>query len=509
MTEKYKIPIQNNIVQKLQDVLSQNQDIRDGKKQLLMNRDKYFVKLEGQSDDDFEAMIKMAPHYILYPKIVDGFTGVVFAKKPILKGIKLKDKTSIENVDMLGNSLVRLSQNIVTNVIENGFCATLNDYSDKAGRSFIKSINPSQFVSYRTSNDKGFPEITQFIYREERDSQNEEDEFDTIVETYYIVLDMAEKEGSDGLYFRSRTFKSDGNKQNIENNTSNNKNVAKDAYSEMTLLKESFPMMNNAMFKYIPIQLHGVDTSDFLIKKSALQDLSDMNISVIQRVIDQVHMLHWTALPTPWGTGIKAKEEPKSIGPTTMMISSNPEAKFGMLEFSGSSAKAHQDFVDNLKEIMAATGAQILKKEGVSRETATSVLVRTAAQTSLIATLVENVSKQIQSTAKIHFEWNGDKLDEEFSYQLNKDFLKVDIEPNALNALLKSWMDGAISHKTLFEKMKEGEIIPTERTFQEELDNISVNKPPFWIANMKEEESDKGSNLENGNLSNRQATEQV
>jgi len=198
-----------------------------------------------------------------------------------------------------------------------------------------------------------------------------------------------------------------------------------------------------------------------------------------------------------------------------------------MLEFSGNSARAHQDFIDNLKEIMASMGAQILKKEGVSRETATSVLVRTAAQTSLIATLVNNVSGQIENVLRTFFEWSANKPSKDFSYKLNDDFVKIDMEPNAQIALVKSWLDGAISHESMFDKMKEGELIDTNRTFEEEIDKIKTNPPPFFDkkvdaenalklaeATGKEEETGgpgdgkddgtKGSNLDNGNINNKQ-----
>ena len=168
---------------------------------------------------------------------------------------------------------------------------------------------------------------------------------------------------------------------------------------------------------------------------------------------------------------------------------------------------------------MAVMGAQILKKEGVSRETATSVLVRTAQQTSLVATMVKNVSGQLEGTLSIHFDWSGVKVGTDFKYKLNNDFVKVDMEPNAQIALVKSWLDGAISHQTVFNKMKEGEIVNTNKTLDEELIDIKKNPPPFFEKKIDAENAVdaaesafknakelKGSNLENGNLGNPQAT---
>ena len=522
MTTQYSVPAMNNAVLDMQAPLTQNQDIRGGKHSLLQNKELYFTKLDDQTDTSYEAMVKMSPMYILYPKIVDGFVGVIFAKKPILKGVE-KNNDIVKNVDMLGNGIDRISQNIATNVIENGFCATLTDYSNKNRRAFLKMINPSQFVSFRTSSDDGYPVISQFIYKEEVDVVSADDEFNTEIVERYIVLDI----DANGDY-RSRTFQENkANATNSDNqNADNTKAKTNSDSSNMTLIgNAAHPTKNGKKLKAIPLVLHGIDTSNFVLKKSPLQDLSDMNISIMQRTIDQTYMLHWTALPTPYIIGAERDNtSPNSIGPSKIWYIGSPDASVGMLEFSGKSAKEHQAFIDNLKDIMAATGAQILKKEGVSRETATSVLVRTASQTSLVATLVENVSDQIQTSLKFCLEWSGETIiEEDYSYSMNKDFIKVDMEPNAQIALVKSWLDGAISHKTMFNKMKEGEIVAPDKEFEDELTEIGENPPPFFKETLKieadakaaeeaggdEEDDITGDNLENGNVDNPVGGEQA
>lgn len=498
-------PSMNSAVLSMQDMLRQNADIRGGREKILANKEKYIMKLELQDDTEYKKMCEMAPYYILYPKVVDGFTGTVFSKSPNLVGLDL-DSEIRNNVDMLGNSIDKFSEKIVSNVLENGFCASYNDYSSESKRPFIVFVHPWQFISFKTSNTKGYPEIDRFIYREIVEEQHPDEEFSTIEVDQYVVLDLFEG------FYRTRVFKED--------------KIAK----ELIQTLESFPEKNGKKFDYIPIQIHGTSTTNFTIGKSPLQDISDMNISLFQRVVDQVYMLHWTALPTPYVTGVDEEDKiATTIGCSQAWHIPNSESKVGMLEFSGQSAQAHQDFVENLKDIMAATGAQILKKEGVSRETATSVLIRTAAQTSVIATVVKNISGQIEKILKTHVEWQGKKITEAFSYKLNDDFIKVDMEPNAQIALVKSWIDGAISHQSLFNKFKEGELIEPNKTFEQELADIAENPPPFFLENLEAKLSEiaqkrisqndggdqpnkdntNGSNLENENLPNKLASEQV
>jgi len=518
-------PTMNTAVLGMQSMLQQNMDIRSGKNAIHANKTTYFSKLDDQNDDQFKTMVEMAPVYILYPKVVDGFVGTIFSKDPKMMNIEFTDKQKVnnKNVDLLGNSINKFSENVVSEVIENGFCATMNDYSDSLKRPFMRMVKSNQFVSMRTHSDDGYPKISQFIFYEEIDHADPTDEFLSISKNQYTVLDLAPNPSNGGKEnYRVRILEAiSENKVGVNSNE-----VGEQCYVK----SEMFPKKNGEYFDKLPLTLHGVDANNFTIKKSLLQDISDMNISVMQRVVDQVYMLHWTALPTPWITGSDGddSDSPDTIGPSKIWHISNPEAKVGMLEFTGQSARAHQDYIENLLYIMATTGAQILKKEGVSRETATSVLVRTASQTSLVGTMVKNVSGQLQTALEVFFEWSDIVIPNDFQYLLNDDFIKVDMEPNAQIALVKSWLDGALSHKSMFKKMKEGELIEANKTFEEELEEIVANPPPFFEAKQKakldaaaakivgEQGGDntppnkddmKGSNLENGNIDNPQATE--
>lgn len=260
----------NNAVLDVQAILKQNKDVRSGKHSIVENRDDYFDQLDQQSDDQFKAMVNMAPMYILYPKIVDGFSGTVFAKKPTVKGVDTQNGALFANIDMLGNSLDKLSEKVIKDVFENGFCATFNDYSEGLSKPFLRFVSSDQFVRYRTTNAKGYPELSQFIYQENVEIDNQDDEFesDTVIE--YTVLDLTlENEGEKDLSYRIRVLREDDQ-------------------GEVELISTAFPQIDGKSFDYIPMQIHGAEASNFAIKKSPLQDLSDMNISIMQRVVDQV-----------------------------------------------------------------------------------------------------------------------------------------------------------------------------------------------------------------------------
>lgn len=463
----------------MQEKLQQNNDLFGGKRSLYANREVYISKLTEQEDEDYDAMVGRAPAYILYPGVVRGFVGSTFQKDPKQE---IPENDLMGNIDLLGNSLDQYAPKIVEQVLKQGFCASIVDYSDTNGRTFVKFIRPEQFISHRVQTINGIPQLTRFIYMEYRSEEDPENEFETKTIEYRIVHDLqSDDENLNLKTYRIRTYKE-------------SEETAGDF--ELTPDGTSYPLKNKQPLSQIPIVIHGTEPNNFSITSTPLQDISDLNISVYQRTVDQVHMLHYTALPTPWVTGVAEKEVPDTVGPESIWGISNEMAKVGLLEFSGSSAKAHQDFIDNLKLIMAQIGAQILKQEGLSRETATSVLIRSNNQTSIIETIINNISSQLVTLLELMFDWDGISYDD-LMYELNTDFIRVDMDPNAQIALVKSWLDGAISHKSLFDKMQQGEIIPADKTYEEELADIEKYPPPAEETNT--DTSDSGSNLETGN----------
>jgi len=457
----------------MQAILRQNRDIRGGKAAMFANRETYFRRLSGQSDDDYDTMIDMAQVYTLYPKVVDGFTGTIFRKPIILTGADSFDQ---KNVDLLGNTLQEYCQQITQFVFEDGFCATMLDWSNVLNRSFYKLVKPEQFVSFLTDNSKGYPELSRFIFKEMVEEQSIDDEFSTADVQYHTVIDfttISNDQGESKRVVRLRRYLT----------------LHDDGDENEELVSTSLPTKNGDFLTKLPLIIHSIKPNNFTVEKSPLQDISDLNIAVDQRVIDLVYLLHWTALPTPWATGVDPSDEnaPSSIGPTQAWLIANDAAKVGMMEFSGKSYEAHINYISKLENTMATIGAQILSPQAVSRETASSVIIRTSAQTSLIATIVDNLSSQMKELIQMKMDWDNDTYSEDMTFTLNRDFIIVELPANEQIALVKSWLDGAISFDTMFTKMKEGEIITSTRTMEEELELIKENPPPFFKENLQSE----------------------
>jgi hypothetical protein len=76
---------------------------------------------------------------------------------------------------------------------------------------------------------------------------------------------------------------------------------------------------------------------------------------------------------------------------------------------------------------------------------------------------------------KVFAEWCG--INGPVKFDINRDFFPVPMDAPTLMALVAAWQSGGISGETLFENLKEGEIIASDRTFEQEQAKIA-NAPP-------------------------------
>jgi len=476
---------QSKQVLALQTPINQNNDIYAGRDQLNINMNLYYAGLELDSDAQKAARWQRTPKYLYYPKIISSFTSSIYKKPP--KYVLPLTEDELKNVDLLGNNLNDYTSQIPHEVLKQGFCATIVDYSDKTKKPYLIFIPPEQFVSFQVKYDNGYPELSQFIYSVMEEKRDPEDEFSVkLTKVHYVwdLVDTIDKKGNIISQARVRKY----NRETVQSDETNYYKVKDKTENSDNLQSSTLIVANSKPLTTLPIVIHGRESNNFSIEKSVLQDVSDLNIDVFNRVVDQIEVLHMTALPTPYIIGADAQDPdiPKTLGSNKLWVLGDPDAKVGLLEFSGKSSEAHREYIEELKEAMAVSGAQILKHQGVSRETATSVLIRTSQETAIITSIVQNISSQIEVILEFYCNWLG-KSTENISYELNADFVSVDMEPNAQIALVRSWLDGAISHPSMFEKMKQGELIASNKSFEQEMADIKAY-PPLFPAKEKDAE---------------------
>ena len=205
-----------------------------------------------------------------------------------------------------------------------------------------------------------------------------------------------------------------------------------------------------------------------------LMSLVDTNLSMYRTSADLEHGRHFTALPTPYVTGIDGDSELK-IGSGSAWILPDSSSKAGYLEFTGQGLQALEKAVDEKRNIMAGLGASLLQTQKSGVESAEAVRLRQNSEASVLVGAVLSVQEGIAKALSIMAEWEGVSGDIEVS--LNTDFSDSKISAEDLTALMGAWQSGAISHETFLHNMKKGEVIPDDVSVEDEKGRIDMQNP--------------------------------
>lgn len=205
-----------------------------------------------------------------------------------------------------------------------------------------------------------------------------------------------------------------------------------------------------------------------------LMSLVDTNLSMYRTSADLEHGRHFTALPTPYVTGIDGDSELR-IGSGSAWILPDSSSKAGYLEFTGQGLQALEKAVEEKRSIMAGLGASLLQTQKNGVESAESLRLRQNSEASVLVGAVLSVQEGIAKALSIMAEWEGVSGDIEVA--LNTDFVDTKIESEDLVALMSAWQSGAISHETFLHNMKKGEILPDEVSVEDERDRIDLQNP--------------------------------
>jgi len=167
-------------------------------------------------------------------------------------------------------------------------------------------------------------------------------------------------------------------------------------------------------------------------------------------------------------------------GANIMYTSSRPEAKFGVLEFSGAVAEA---LVINLRDNKELIASQVLNSMGTDikgEQSATEANYKQAGKTVSLITIANSVESGMNAVIDLIFMWEGKTITDSDHIEINKDFEIAKVDPQLITALLSSLMSGKITFETWFNELKKMEIIADDKEvvkYEGELENFTPDNP--------------------------------
>jgi len=396
----------------------------------------YLPKLGSQDKDEYGAYVLRAMYVNAIKNTVQGLVGAVMRVDPVINAPE---------------RILELAEDITgTGVTLNDFISNMLSEQLLMGRQGIlidRTIDRAYLSGYTTEQITNWMEDTIVL----KETYVEQDSQDPYILTYcdqYREL-MIDEDGK----FLVRIWR---------------ETQGWNVYEEM------YPTRVGNSLEEIPFVALSGNELNLNTTQPPLMSLVDTNLSMYRTSADLEHGRHFTALPTPYVTGIDGDSELR-IGSGSAWILPDSSSKAGYLEFTGQGLQALEKAVEEKRGIMAGLGASLLQTQKAGVESAESLRLRQNSEASVLVGAVLSVQEGIAKALSVMAEWEGVSGDIEVT--LNTDFVDTKILPEELTALMGAWQSGAISHETFLHNMKKGEILPEEVTVEDEKDRIDVQNP--------------------------------
>jgi hypothetical protein len=442
-------------------------DVSGGQERVQQAGEAYLPRLTGQSYEEYDAYLRRSLFLNATGRTIDGLSGLIFRKPPQMDHPSSMDGF-MDDVDLQGSPFQAFAENVIEDVLTYGRAGLLTDFPQTDGaqrtraeadamgqRPYWTQYAPQNILDWQTTQ-MGHRTVLGQVRLWEEVSQPV-DEFSTEDVEQIRVLELVE-----GTY-QQRLFRKI------------NKDEWRDVTQEVTGQPAIVPNVRGRPLNVIPFVFLG--PRDLLphVSKPPLLDLANVNLTHYQVYADYRHFLYKLA-PTPYLFGVNEDEVPTGVGPDVIWISQNPEAKAGILQADSSGLGDYKQALDDLKADMAVLGARMLAPEKRQVEAAETAAIHRMGENATLSSISQAVSLGLTRALEWAAEWMGAN-GTQVGVTLNRDFLPVPMDAREIEALLKTWQAGGMSKRTLFDNLQRGEVIDSERTFEDEEADIQDEQP--------------------------------
>lgn len=450
---------------KFYDRWTRAQDASDGEDAVKERGTSYLPKLEEQTDTDYRAYKTRAVYFNATGRTVDGMSGLINRKKPVIEVPKtIENITSQATMD--GMSLSEVAKGVTEGLLIGGRVGILVDRPEMENE-------PAYLALYETT------EITN--WREDDDGNLlmvvlKEGYYEPLTTDPYILedkiryrelflgslIDEAGEEIPDTIGYTQRVWE--------QNDLTNGQ--------AFVVTREVTPLRNGEPLDKIPFVLltpKGLGTD---VWEPPILDIANINLAHYRNSADIEHGRHLTALPTPWVSGVDASETAGDLPLGSGKAWRLPEgAMTGFLEFSGTGISSLAEGMTEKEAKMAALGARMIEPPRSGVEAAETARIHQAGSNATLADIASAVEKGLETALYEAAEWEAEGAGEDVQVEVNKDFVDSKLQPQELTALVESYLKGGISQDTLMYNLKVGEILPEDRSIEEEMELLEQEQP--------------------------------
>lgn len=218
--------------------------------------------------------------------------------------------------------------------------------------------------------------------------------------------------------------------------------------------------------KAIPVAVVGE-----LGDKPPLIDIAYANIDLLNSYSDHKNNIHQCNFPVKVATGVQKEDLPSSIGPNTLILSGNADAKFSILEPSGTSIKDSREFLQDIKADIASMGlAMLAGKTQKGDVTATERMLDSIQETSALQVRATQLKDAIELALSFTAQYLG--KDDGGSIEMGATWQQMVLSPQELTALSGLVDAGQMSLESFLWHLQRSEKLPPDVDVDEEMKRI-------------------------------------
>ena len=418
--------------------------------------EEYLPRLGGQSEEDYENYKRRAVFYAAMNRTVVALVGAL-CRKPaeIDNGEALSE--FLKDVTGTGISFDEFLKRVESEIMISGRVVICVDRMDNdTNRPYLVWYKSEDCTNWFTSKSSTFTQnLNTVVFKETYYDADGDNPYKQVVRDQYREYTLVNGEAVVNLH--KPIAQSNGNSV-----------VEYEITETRTLTNRGKPL------GFLPCTMVVSSGEDYEVPTPPLLDLVDVNIAHYRNSADFEHGLHWTALPTPWFSGLSDASAQISIGSGAAIILPDPSSSAGFLEFSGAGLSQISGAMKHKEALMSTLGARMLSS-GMDQSTSAEVVrINVSGEISALINVAKSMSRCVGRTLRMVALWENQKGAEKVEVHINEDYVDTKLGAADIQALLGAYQGGALSLDTLLWNLEQGERLPIGRSIEDEMALIEV-----------------------------------
>lgn len=403
---------------------------------------------KGTGTQRYKSYIKRAVYTNFTGRTKNALVGAVFRKDPVVNlpvGLDYLEDDATGD----GLSLIQLSKDELSNILETGRSGLLVDYPQAPQGLSIEEIDmldiranivpymAEQIINWKAEVIRGRKLLTLVVLEE--DYSTDSDEFGHEKQKQQRVLRLRDDGYSQQLY-----------------------------RDDEPISAEFYPTKaDGSRWMEIPFMFVGARNNDYSIDDAPLADIAEVNLAHYRNSADYEESCFITGQPSLFITHSLSPEQFAEYNPNGIKLGARAGHVLGE---SGSATLVQAQANSIVSEAMAAKvremvsiGARIITDRG-ENETAEGARIRFASENSVLGDVVNNLSEAIYKC----IEWCGEFMgvSGEIEFYLNTEFYDKSVDPQLIMSLVTLLDREIIGEADIFDRLKSAGLIDPERTLE-------------------------------------------